>query len=183
MSPDPSVSGPRRTILVVDDDQGMRETLRIILDSDHRVLLADTGEIALQILSREAIDAMLLDVQLPGMDGLGVLRLVKQRYPLTEIIMISAVAEQETVMEAITVGAYHFIKKEFEYDTVRTLVQKAIDRRDLEQEVIALTPHIRRARDAKFRELFLLYCQLDAGARLSIDREIERLHRTRLMTG
>ena len=80
-----------KTILIVDDDEGMRDTLNAILRRDYRVLRAATGEAALAILNREDVDLMLLDVRLPGIDGFDVLRIVKENYSLIEVIMISAI--------------------------------------------------------------------------------------------
>lgn len=77
-----------KTVLVVDDDEGMRDTLTAILKRDYRVLRVATGEAALPILNREDVDLVLLDVRLPGISGFEVLRIVKENYTLIEVIMI-----------------------------------------------------------------------------------------------
>ena len=128
-----------RTILIVDDDEGMRDTLGAILKRNYRVKLAVTGEEALAVLKREDVDLILLDVRLPGINGLEVLKIVKENYTLIEVIMISAINEVETAVQAMKHGAYHYIAKEFDYDELRSLVRNALERQDLNRQVITLS--------------------------------------------
>ena len=78
-----------KTVLVVVDDEGMRDTLTSILKREFRVLRVATGEAALGVLSKEEVDLLLLDVELPGISGFEVLQIARENYPLVEIIMIS----------------------------------------------------------------------------------------------
>jgi DNA-binding NtrC family response regulator len=114
-----------KTILICDDDQGMRDTLSSILKGDYRVLTVSSGEAALVLLREEEIDVLLLDVRLPGISGFDVLRIVKENYSLIECIMISAINEVETAVQAMKHGAYHYITKDFDYDELRSLVRNA----------------------------------------------------------
>src|ERR1700731_19524 len=98
------------TVLIVDDDEGMRDTLTAILKRGYPLPRAPTGEAALPVLNREDVDLMLLDVRLPGISGFEVLRIVKENFSLVEVIMISAINEIETAVQAIKHGAYHYIK-------------------------------------------------------------------------
>ena len=82
-----------KTILIVDDDEGMRDTLTAILKRDYRVLTVPSGEAALTAMKQEDVDLMLVDVRLPGISGFEVLRIARENYSLTEIIMISAISE------------------------------------------------------------------------------------------
>jgi DNA-binding NtrC family response regulator len=91
-----------KAVLIVDDDEGMRDTLTAILKREYRVLRVASGEAALPILQREDIDLVLLDVRLPGISGFEVLRIVKENYSLVEVIMISAINEIETAVQAMT---------------------------------------------------------------------------------
>src|SRR5262245_4687528 len=94
-----------KTILIVDDDEGMRDTLTAILKREYRVLRATSGEAALPILNRDNVDLMLLDVRLPGISGFEVLRIVKENYALIEVLMISAINDIETAVQAMKNGA------------------------------------------------------------------------------
>ena len=98
------MSERRKTILVVDDDEGMRETLTAVLKGDYRVLRAATGEAALQMMEKEDIELMLLDVFLPGISGFEVLKITKENYPYVEVIVISVVKELDAAIEAMRYG-------------------------------------------------------------------------------
>ena len=98
------MSSQPKTVLIVDDDEGMRDTLTAILKRDYLVLTAATGEEGLAVLKREEIDLMLLDVRLPGMNGLELLRIVRENYNLVEVIMVSALSEVEVAVTAMKQG-------------------------------------------------------------------------------
>ncbi len=140
----------RKTILIVDDDEGMRDTLTAILKRDYRVIRALSGEAALQVMEKEDVDLLLLDVRLPGIGGFEVLRIVKENYPLAEVIMISAINEVETAVQAMKHGAYHYITKDFEYDGLRSLVLNATERQDLNRQVLMLSAQVSEESDREF---------------------------------
>jgi DNA-binding NtrC family response regulator len=131
-----------KTILIVDDDEGMRDTLTAILKREYRVLRATSGEAALPILNRDNVDLMLLDVRLPGISGFEVLRIVKENYALIEVLMISAINDIETAVQAMKHGAYHYITKDFDYDQLRSLVRNASERQDLNRQVMTLSAQV-----------------------------------------
>jgi DNA-binding NtrC family response regulator len=139
-----------KTVLVVDDDEGMRDTLTAILKREYRVLRVASGEAALPILSREDVDLMLLDVRLPGISGFEVLRIVKENYNLIEVIMISAINEVETAVQAMKHGAYHYINKDFDYDQLRSLVRNASERQDLNRQVLTLSAQVADQSEREF---------------------------------
>ena len=136
------MSDRRKTILIVDDDEWMRETLTAMLRRDYRVLRAATGEFALQILEKEDVDLMLLDVRLPGISGFEVLKIVRENYPYIETIVISVIKELDVAIEAMRYGAYHYISKDFDLESVRTLVANASDRQDLNRDVLRLSAEV-----------------------------------------
>ena len=136
------MSDRRKTILIVDDDEGMRETLTAMLRRDYRVLRAATGEFALQILEKEDVDLMLLDVRLPGISGFEVLKIVRENYPYIEVIVISVLKELDVAIEAMRYGAYHYISKDFDLESVRTLVANASERQDLNRDVLRLSAEV-----------------------------------------
>ncbi len=141
---------PQKTILICDDDQGMRDTIGAILKRDYRVLTAASGEAALLLLRQEDVDLILLDVRLPGISGLDVLRIVKENYALVECILISAINDVETAVQAMKDGAYHYITKNFEYDELRSLVRNACERQDLNRQVITLSAQVAEQSEREF---------------------------------
>src|SRR3989441_9028224 len=144
MSPKP------KTVLIVDDDEGMRDTLTAILKREYRVLRVSSGEAALPILNREDVDLILLDVRLPGISGFEVLRIVKENYSLIEVLMISAINEIETAVQAMKHGAYHYITKDFDYDQLRSLVRNASERQDLNRQVLTLSAQVADQTEREF---------------------------------
>src|SRR4029453_8598905 len=140
----------RKTVLIVDDDQGMRDTLTSILRRDYRVLRAGTGEAALALMDKEDVDLILLDIRLPGISGFEVLKIVRENYPYVEVIVISATKEVETAVEAMKGGAYHYISKDFDYEAMRSLIANASERQDLNRQVLMLSEQVAAQKDARF---------------------------------
>jgi DNA-binding NtrC family response regulator len=140
----------RKTLLVVDDDEGMRDTLTAMLRREYRVLRAASGEAALQIMEKEDIDLMLLDVRLPGITGFEVLKIARENYPYVEVIVISVIKELDAAIEAMRLGAYHYISKDFDLEGVRTLMQNASERQDLNRHVMRLTAEVAEHTDREF---------------------------------
>jgi two-component system response regulator AtoC len=140
----------RKTLLIVDDDEGMRDTLASMLRREYRVLRAASGEAALQIMEKEDVDLMLLDVRLPGISGFEVLKIARENYPYVEVIVISVIKELDAAIEAMRLGAYHYISKDFDLEGVRTLVQNASERQDLNRHVMRLTAEVAEHTDREF---------------------------------
>src|SRR5947208_9818955 len=139
-----------KTVLIVDDDEGMRDTLTAILKREYRVLRASSGEAALPILNREDVDLLLLDVWVPGISGFEVLRIVKENYSLIEVLMISAINEIETAVQAMKHGAYHYVTKDFDYDQLRSLVRNASERQDLNRQALTLSAQVADQTEREF---------------------------------
>ena len=139
-----------KAVLVVDDDEGMRDTLTAILKRDYRVLTVSSGEAALAIMKQEDVNLMLVDVRLPGISGFEVLRIAKENYSLSEVIMISAISEVETAVQAMKHGAYHYITKDFDYDALRSLVHNAAERQDLNRQVMTLSAQVAEQTEREF---------------------------------
>jgi DNA-binding NtrC family response regulator len=139
-----------KTVLIVDDDEGMRDTLTAILKRDYRVLRVASGEAALPILNKDDVDLVLLDVRLPGISGFEVLRILKENYSLVEVIIISAITDVETAVQAMKHGAYHYITKEFDADQLRSLVRNASERQDLNRQVMMLSAQVADQTEREF---------------------------------
>jgi DNA-binding NtrC family response regulator len=144
------MSPKQKTVLIVDDDEGMRDTVTAILKRDYRVLRVSSGEAALPVLNREDVDLILLDVRLPGISGFELLRIIRENYSLVEVIMISAINEVETAVQAIKHGAYHYITKDFDYDQLRLLVRNASERQDLNRQVLTLSAQVADQSEREF---------------------------------
>ena len=144
------MSGRKKTILAVDDDEGMRDTLNALLKREYRVLQAATGEAALQIMEKEDVDLMLLDVRLPGISGFEVLKITKENYPYVEVIVISVIKELDAAIEAMRYGAYHYVSKDFDLEGLRTLVANASERQDLSRHVMRLRAEVAEQIDREF---------------------------------
>ena len=144
------MSNKPKTVLIVDDDEGMRDTLTAILKREFRILRVASGELALSILNKEDVDLVLLDVRLPGISGFEVLRIVRENYSLIEVIMISAINEIETAVQAMKHGAYHYITKEFDYDQLRSVVRNASERQDLNRQVMTLSAQVADQTEREF---------------------------------
>jgi two-component system response regulator AtoC len=144
------INGKPKTILIVDDDEGMRDTLTAILKREYRVLRVASGEAALPVLTRETVDLILLDVRLPGISGFEVLRIIRENYRLIEVLMISAVNDIETAVQAMKHGAYHYVTKDFDYDQLRSLVRNASERQDLNRQVLTLSAQVADQNEREF---------------------------------
>ena len=144
------MSERRKTLLVVDDDEGMRETMAGILRQEYRVLRVASGEAALQLADREDIDLILLDVHLPGIDGLDVLKIFKENFPYVEVIVASAAKDFDAAIEAMRHGAFHYISKDFDAQDLRTLVAKAAERQDLTRSIVRLNAEVAEQNNREF---------------------------------
>jgi DNA-binding NtrC family response regulator len=128
----------RGTVLVVDDEEGVRASIRAILDGTCEVLEAETGAIALELLKTREVDLVMLDQRMPGEPGIDVLPKVKAADPSTIVVLATAVHDLRTAVEALKRGAYDYITKPFDVDGILMLVERALEKRALEREVLAL---------------------------------------------
>ena len=122
-------------LLVVDDEPGMREFLEIMLrKEEYNVKVASNGEEAIDMLQKETFDLAIVDIQMPGVNGIEVLKNTRENHPNTTIIMITAFASHESAIEAMKLGAYDYITKPFKIDEIKLVISKALDKKNLEQE-------------------------------------------------
>jgi len=129
----------KRKILVVDDEHLIRWSLEQNLKKQgYEVCSAGTGEDALKLLREENPDLMLLDIQLPGINGLEVLEKARAMDEEVVIIMISAIGVLETAVKAMRMGAYDFVNKPFNLDELSIVIKKALETRELKREVMHL---------------------------------------------
>jgi len=137
----------RPVILVVDDDPGVRESFRLILEDHYDVVDVPDGPSALDVVRTSPMDLVLLDIRLPGMDGIEVLERIKAIDDRAEVILVTAVKTVRTAVAAMKLGAFDYLTKPFEEDELLSLASRALERRMLEREVALLRSELARTHD------------------------------------
>ncbi|MEJ2639263.1 MAG: response regulator [Desulfosarcinaceae bacterium] len=133
------------SVLVVDDEQGIRDgSERILKRMDCRVHTAKNGEEGLAVIETEVIDILLLDLKMPGIDGMEVLARVSKSHPHILVIVITGFATVETAIEAMKQGAYDFIPKPFDPDQLRLVTARAAEKVHLRRDTERLEAERRR---------------------------------------
>jgi len=169
----------RPVILVVDDEPGLRESFRLILDDEYEVIDVPDGPAALDVLRSSQVDVVLLDIRLPGMDGIEVLERIKALDEAVEVILVTAVKTVRTAVAAMKLGAFDYLTKPFEEDELLSLVRRALERRSLEREVVYLRSELERRHD--FDELVGQHPEMQKLYRLVTN--VARTPTTVLITG
>jgi DNA-binding NtrC family response regulator len=124
------------TILIVDDDEVIQETLFDVLKKKgYDIFVAGSGKGALETIKKNVIDLVLLDMRLPDVDGLDVLKKVKETDSEILVIMMTAYSDIQTAVAAMKSGAYHYINKPFELDELKLLIEKGLETKRLINEV------------------------------------------------
>jgi two-component system response regulator AtoC len=134
----------KKAILVVDDEYGVRESFNMILSDDYEVFLAESGEEAMDIFTKNSIDLILLDIMLPKTSGLDLLKQFKELDPNSDVIMVSAVKDIETAVKAMKYGAYDYVVKPFIVEDIKNIITKAIEKHHLIKEVTYLRDELER---------------------------------------
>jgi signal transduction histidine kinase len=116
-------------ILVVDDEMGPRESLRMILNPYYNVHVADRGTQAIEMLKEHPVDLVTLDLKMPGLTGINVLEKVKQHDPDIEAIIITGYGSLDTAIEGLRLGAFDYISKPFDVNHILSLVRRGLERR------------------------------------------------------
>ena len=117
-------------ILVVDDEKEVRALLsRFFTKKKYQVRTAETAEEAIRILESESMDAVLLDIHLPGMSGLDALSRIRARWPGLPVVMISGQGDEEVAKETLRAGAFDYVVKPLDFDYLeRTIYLKLVER-------------------------------------------------------
>lgn len=125
-------------IMLVDDETGFVETMSKRLDKrDFKVLAALSGKEALDILDKNRnLDVIILDVKMPGMDGLETLKEIKNSYPLCEVIMLTGHATVESAIDGMKLGAFDYLMKPCDIDTLVSKVEEAAQKKWSHEEKI-----------------------------------------------
>jgi len=125
----------RGTLLIVDDEEGARQSLRVIFKDDYNLLMASDGAQAVELVQKNRIDVAVLDIRMSGMSGIDVLERLKYVDPAIEVVMMTAFETTDTMRQALRLRACDYINKPFDLGTMRSAVANAMQRRTLESEI------------------------------------------------
>jgi len=131
-------------ILIVDDEKHMREVLEIFLKNEgYSVTTAKDGSAALEAIQKEIFNLIITDLRMPQMGGLELLRAIKEVSPHTVVIIITAYGTAESAVEAMKLGAFDYIQKPFNMEDIRLVVNNAIEKQRLDEELLILKEQTR----------------------------------------
>ncbi len=127
-------------ILLIDDEESIREVMSIFFRrKGHQVETASNGQEGINLIKEQEFDVIFTDLKMPGnIDGLDVLRTARSLAPSTQVIMMTAFSSTQTVIEAMKLGAYHYIEKPFKLEEIEVLLDKCLEKRNLLQENVQL---------------------------------------------
>ena len=125
-------------ILAIDDEKDMLDPFQTILSRKYEVIATASGTEGIEIIKNENTHLVLLDIRMPETNGIEVLKKIKELEPELDVIMVSASKEIKSAVECIKLGAYDYITKPFEIDELKSLMEKALERKELLRENICL---------------------------------------------
>jgi DNA-binding NtrC family response regulator len=132
------------SLLVVDDEAGVRESLRHVFGGDFRISEAESGEEAIRTVKADKPEIILLDILMPGIDGLEVLKQIKGAHPEGEVIMLTALNTARSAFTSKEFGAFDYVTKPFDVDEIRLRVNRALEKIQLVREVERLKEELGR---------------------------------------
>src|SRR6266436_4108300 len=141
-APLPVVHPRKPTMLVVDDEEGPRQSIQVIFKDDFRVLLAEDGPRAIELAQKNKVDVAVLDIRMAGMSGIEVLERLKFVDPSIEVVMMTAFETTDTMRQALRLRACDYINKPFDLAAMRDAVKQAMKRRMLESEISSSTEKV-----------------------------------------
>ncbi|MFQ5511995.1 MAG: sigma-54-dependent transcriptional regulator [Candidatus Krumholzibacteriia bacterium] len=134
-----------KTILVADDEKGIRDSLRRLLEYEkYDVIVAEDGRAALETAENAMIDLVLLDIKMPGLDGMEVLATLHESHPELPVVIISGHGTIQTAVEATRLGAFDFIEKPIDADRILLVIRNGLAQRRLIRENISLKAEVQR---------------------------------------
>src|SRR5688500_7370181 len=132
----PATTLPKQpTLLIVDDEEGPRQSLRVIFKNDFNILMASDGPSAIELAQGNEIDVAVLDIRMAGMSGIELLERLKFVDPDIEVVMMTAFETPETMKQALRLRACDYINKPFDITTIRKAISTALERRSLTSEL------------------------------------------------
>lgn len=114
----------RKSILVCDDEEGIRESLKLILEKDYNVIFAESGDEAIQKMKTSPTEIVILDIKMPKKDGLETLKELKKVNPSAKVIIATGYKSIDIAQEAVNLGASDYVVKPFNKENIKNIVQK-----------------------------------------------------------
>jgi len=121
---------PKPTILVCDDEESVRSSVKLVLEKDYQLVFASDGEEALKQYEVQPVDLVLLDIKMPRLGGLEVLNTLMSRQPPPRVLMLTAYHSVELAQRATQTGALDYVSKPFERQDLLAAVERALSMRD-----------------------------------------------------
>lgn len=116
-------------VLICDDELGPRESLRMILKDKYQLVFAEDGQQALNKLTEEKVDLVLIDINMPRLSGIEALKRIKEIDNQIEVLVITGYGSLETAIQAMKYGAYDYITKPFDMNEILKMVEKGLEKR------------------------------------------------------
>jgi len=132
----------KHRVLIVDDEPSVRESLRMVLKDRYETITASSGQQVFELLDSDPPDVVLLDILMPGQDGLELLEQIRQRPAPPQVIMVTATKTVKTAVTAMKLGAFHYITKPFDVEELLLTVDRAVESRTLTREVQQLRAEV-----------------------------------------
>ena len=127
-------------LLIVDDEERFLTTTKTLLQKRGiTTFISTNGPKAMEILDSERIDVVILDVKMPGLDGIEVLRVIKKRHPLVEVIMLTGHASAESAVGGLNLGAFDYLMKPCEIQTLMDKVNEAYSKKEVAEKKVRQT--------------------------------------------
>jgi DNA-binding NtrC family response regulator len=118
-------------ILVIDDEEGVRESLKFALKDNYKVILSSNGKEGMLLIERENPDLIILDIILPDTDGITLLKEIKKNYKDIPVIILTAISQIKTAVEAMKIGAVDYIPKPFDIEELIIIIEKTLKTKEL----------------------------------------------------
>jgi DNA-binding NtrC family response regulator len=158
----------KATILIVDDEDGIRDSMRMLLKDQYRLVFSGNGREALKLFKSESPDLVLLDIRLPEIDGLEVLSRMKDLDPEAEVIMLTALNTINYAVSAMKAGAYDYLTKPFDIEAIQSIIEKVLEKKSLRKQNLYLREEIEKkysfekivGRSKPIKEIFNLIGQV-----------------------
>ena len=129
-------TGTETLLLVDDEERYLQTTQKLIEKKGYDVLTAQSGKEALEKLKSQNIHVVILDVKMPGMDGIDVLKQIKKLYPIIEVILLTGHGSTETAVEGMKLGAFDYLMKPADFEDIKIKLENAWNRKEEQEERI-----------------------------------------------